>query len=760
MSPCVVCGSPTPRRKCRACDLADRYEGKDEEAAIEVVCVCGERHEWDPIDRYGRLETEHDHEEECDGPVRYQGAGDDGDADPPRSRYQRVDGARVLTDGGTEAGGVEQSDECPLCGDPYALEYSHDKTTSPVVDISDADELEICYHPSDDYLLYVHTRADTESTGVDRGDDPVTDGGQIVCRGCGAENAPDAYRCEECQKDLVDQEPEDGESEADLAPDGGEDLPAPIDWPFEAVVFGADVDEDCLALTNAGKPCTYNAYPNELPVCNTHADVDDPNVVEDAHQWARIRDDDEVVTVCVNCHAVWSGYEPETSVACPTCAASPGGRCKRETSGAGYSAPIPPHPERRRRAYEAVAELEPCAANPAGEPTDGQTTIADGGRDHAWIVECPHGERTVLEDDSLATCAAYLQEDVGRDDWRLSIATWDDGDVAADGGERTDPARASPECYADGGIEEGWYVLDEERGVVLDGSYAYHGQAMIALPDQEGEDLVVASAEHLRMLREQGDDLEFDLVTDDDLELLADGAGELQPRSYVGECPDCDGRMIEFYAYEGSDRRCVQLRCQDCEAVGEFEMEFASDSPLEEAETDGVRDVSLEEVDFVRCTNCHGSGEVVGCIDDICHGKGHCIHDGNDPCPSCQGSGRVPRVAETDGAGEQPGVSVRGSETPLTSQQRCPGCDAIRSQSAAFCKECGRALDEEERVTQLLVAELAMARVEADRDVVDHDDIEPWELGYEDVGIGEARERIERWLDEIDVDLNGGGRDV
>jgi len=45
----------------------------------------------------------------------------------------------------------------------------------------------------------------------------------------------------------------------------------------------------------------------------------------------------------------------------------------------------------------------------------------------------------------------------------------------------------------------------------------------------------------------------------------------------------------------------------------------------------------------VRCGTCHGDGEIVGCIDDICHGKGRCIHDGNDTCPSCRGTGVVPR---------------------------------------------------------------------------------------------------------------------
>jgi len=186
---------------------------------------------------------------------------------------------------------------------------------------------------------------------------------------------------------------EDGE----LVPDGGEDLSEPIEWSFDAVVHGAQVDEDCLALTGSGKPCSYNAYPNEDPVCNTHARADDPEIVDDGHQWARISDGGDTVTVCVNCELVVDGREPEAHVDCPDCRAGVGDRCRDETSA--HSAPIPPHPQRRRRAYEAVEWYEPCEENPAGSVDEDQERLTDGGVDieSGVVVSTETAQAALLE---------------------------------------------------------------------------------------------------------------------------------------------------------------------------------------------------------------------------------------------------------------------------------------------------------------------------------------------------------------------------
>jgi hypothetical protein len=40
------------------------------------------------------------------------------------------------------------------------------------------------------------------------------------------------------------------------------------------------------------------------------------------------------------------------------------------------------------------------------------------------------------------------------------------------------------------------------------------------------------------------------------------------------------------------------------------------------------------------CEACDGSGEILVCVDDICHGIGECIHgDGMRMCTACQGNG-------------------------------------------------------------------------------------------------------------------------
>jgi hypothetical protein len=53
---------------------------------------------------------------------------------------------------------------------------------------------------------------------------------------------------------------------------------------------------------------------------------------------------------------------------------------------------------------------------------------------------------------------------------------------------------------------------------------------------------------------------------------------------------------------------------------------------------DGCEVWDLDEND--TCQACDGSGEILVCVDDICHGIGECIHgDGMRMCTACQGNG-------------------------------------------------------------------------------------------------------------------------
>ena len=42
------------------------------------------------------------------------------------------------------------------------------------------------------------------------------------------------------------------------------------------------------------------------------------------------------------------------------------------------------------------------------------------------------------------------------------------------------------------------------------------------------------------------------------------------------------------------------------------------------------------------CGRCNEFGEVVICVDDLCHGAGECMHgDGMRICPDCGGKGKI-----------------------------------------------------------------------------------------------------------------------
>jgi len=218
-----------------------------------------------------------------------------------------------------------------------------------------------------------------------------------LCRDCEIEDRAEERARATARLD-EDDDGDEGEDPVPL-PDGG-DVAERCLWAFDAIIHGADVDPDCLALTGSGKPCSYNAYEsNDAPVCNTHASANDPVIIDDAHQWARIDDGQAgTITVCVNCRGAWYGDEPETVVPCPECSAGVGERCRDDESA--YSAPIPPHPTRRERAYDAVNDLDPCEANPLFERdvvTDGGRVVhpADAALTHRGVGDqqyCPHGD--------------------------------------------------------------------------------------------------------------------------------------------------------------------------------------------------------------------------------------------------------------------------------------------------------------------------------------------------------------------------------
>ena len=59
--------------------------------------------------------------------------------------------------------------------------------------------------------------------------------------------------------------------------------------------------------------------------------------------------------------------------------------------------------------------------------------------------------------------------------------------------------------------------------------------------------------------------------------------------------------------------------------------------PFEEPDDDPFEDWHEPEV----CDECGGSGQIIECCDDMCHGQGDCIHGDVRMCPVCHGTGEV-----------------------------------------------------------------------------------------------------------------------
>lgn len=52
----------------------------------------------------------------------------------------------------------------------------------------------------------------------------------------------------------------------------------------------------------------------------------------------------------------------------------------------------------------------------------------------------------------------------------------------------------------------------------------------------------------------------------------------------------------------------------------------------------GPEDFYDDPNDEPYCCTCDGTGFIMTCPDDLCHGSGECIHgDGEAVCPDCKG---------------------------------------------------------------------------------------------------------------------------
>lgn len=69
---------------------------------------------------------------------------------------------------------------------------------------------------------------------------------------------------------------------------------------------------------------------------------------------------------------------------------------------------------------------------------------------------------------------------------------------------------------------------------------------------------------------------------------------------------------------------------------GIFKSPFCSAPPFDD-DLDDFDDWHQPET----CPECGGSGEIIDCLDDMCHGQGFCVHGDVRICMECHGEGEV-----------------------------------------------------------------------------------------------------------------------
>lgn len=79
---------------------------------------------------------------------------------------------------------------------------------------------------------------------------------------------------------------------------------------------------------------------------------------------------------------------------------------------------------------------------------------------------------------------------------------------------------------------------------------------------------------------------------------------------------------------------------RDPEARARWHLEIGYSPALSEDDEEIDERGDEEYHEPATCWKCGGEGIIVFCMDDLCHGAGHCIHgDGDAMCPACRGEG-------------------------------------------------------------------------------------------------------------------------
>lgn len=302
---------------------------------------------------------------------------------------------------------------------------------------------EVTHNPLDrEELLALRARVRERAEHV-----AMTDGGRVLpdredCSECGERPATIEGLCRKCHREHQDA----------MADGGLRAFPQLSAWPYAAVVHGVDGPHGrCLALTGSGKPCTNSGHGG--PFCGLHSDVDDPDVIEGAHQWARIEDDDAVIAVCVNCQQVWRHGSPGIAVDCPECAADAGERCYDE--GSMVKSLHLPHQTRREAAQELLDDYAPCKAWPLAD--DEPDLATDGGGEPVDPADLEEGDEIVVQEAGIVRSRGTVIEVIEASDGYI-VSLEDEGDDRVNFWDN--PHREfirvddGPDVAPDGGLEE------------------------------------------------------------------------------------------------------------------------------------------------------------------------------------------------------------------------------------------------------------------------------------------------------------------
>ena len=106
--------------------------------------------------------------------------------------------------------------------------------------------------------------------------------------------------------------------------------------------------------------------------------------------------------------------------------------------------------------------------------------------------------------------------------------------------------------------------------------------------------------------------------------------------AFIGECPDCGGRMFEAFCATDGDERVVGFECEACSTEGRVVHSIGHDVLTDTIEQEAVEAIRSGWVRWGSCPRCDGRGWIEAPLCDLRRAAGE-----TEPCPRCHTSGSV-----------------------------------------------------------------------------------------------------------------------